>query len=370
MKITNNKRKPIIIKVIILFTMIISLLQINTTSTRTFASGEVENTLGNLYINEEGYKDKMDNIATPYLEKVLQKGYIKGEEDLDIYYEKYIVQSSKGSIVISDGFSEYTGKYKELIYYFVQKGYSVFILDHRGQGNSGSLGVKDGSQINVEDYNYYISDFKSFLDEIVLPDQVKNEKLFLFCHSMGGGIGASFLEEYPEYFNAAILSAPMLQINTGNYPSFVAKLIAKTMNLIGLGDNYVFGQGKYVENNNVEESCTSSEERFSYSNNKLKTEDVYAQRGGASFRWLAGGFNRTKMVISEENAAKVKIPVLLFQAENDTYVEPEGQNEFQKNAQNCKLEVIKGAKHELYRENDDILVDYLNKVFEFYENNL
>ena len=41
------------------------------------------------------------------------------------------------------------------------------------------------------------------------------QKLFLFAHSMGGAIGADFLEEYPEYFNSAILSAPMFQVNTG-----------------------------------------------------------------------------------------------------------------------------------------------------------
>ena len=32
---------------------------------------------------------------------------------------------------------------------------------------------------------------------------------------MGGAIGAKFLEDYPEYFDRAVLSSPMLEINTG-----------------------------------------------------------------------------------------------------------------------------------------------------------
>lgn len=364
----KNKISPKIIIVIILFTMISSLLDINTG--RTFASEESESTLGNLYIHEEGYEDNMDNVVTPYLENIVRKGYIKGEEDLDIYYEKYIVPSSKGSIVISHGYTEYSGRYSELIYYFVQKGYSVFILDHRGHGYSGSLGTEDNTQINVENYDYYISDFKSFLDEIVIPSKGENEKLFLFAHSMGGCIGTLFLEEYPEYFDAAILNAPMLQIDTGNYPSFVAKIIAEAMNFIGLGDNYVFGHGKYEDEDNIEESGTSSQPRYEYNNNTIINKNKYAQRGGASFHWLEEGFEATKKAISEENASKVEIPVLLFQAEDDTYVEPDGQNEFQENAKNCDLEIIKGAKHSIFSENDDILVDYLNEVFSFYEDNL
>lgn len=40
---------------------------------------------------------------------------------------------------------------------------------------------------------------------------------------MGGGIGSLFLERYPKYFDAALLNAPMMEIDTGKVPSFFSK---------------------------------------------------------------------------------------------------------------------------------------------------
>src|SRR5471030_2112424 len=139
------------------------------------------------YISQNNYKEEMLNTVEPYLKKKLKSGYILGQKKLKLYYEKFIIDNAKANIVISHGFKEYTEKYYELIYYFMKEGYSVFIIEHRGHGRSQRLGIDD-SQINVEKFNYYVEDFKKFIDEIVIPDS-KNKSLLLFAHSMGGGIG-------------------------------------------------------------------------------------------------------------------------------------------------------------------------------------
>ena len=48
--------------------------------------------------------------------------------------------------------------------------------------------------------------------------ELTEKRRILFCHSMGGAIGVRYLEEFPLTFDAAILSAPMLGMNTGKYP--------------------------------------------------------------------------------------------------------------------------------------------------------
>lgn len=362
----NKKIK--VISFAIILTLAINLFNIN--SYKIFAEENSITYLSGNFISEDNYSTEMDNEVVPYLDKIVQTGYIQGENEQELYYEKYIVPEAKATIVISHGFTEYTGKFKELIYYFLKNNYSVYILEHRGHGHSGSLGKEDDTEINVDSYDSYVSDFKTFLDEIVIPNQKEDQKLFLYAHSMGGCIGTMFLEKYPEYFNAAILSSPMLTINTGSYPHFVAEAIAAVMNFVGQGDDYVFGQGKYDSKLDVNSSGTSSEQRYSYIKNRLNNEDSYAQRGGGSFQWLREGFISTEEAVDEENASKVEIPVLLFQAENDSLVEPEGQDEFQKYAKNCTLERIMDSKHEIYRENDEILKGYLDKVFDFYQSNL
>jgi lysophospholipase len=334
------------------------------------SQGTEASILGNLYIDETEYKQKMNNIVNPYLDSIVQSGYIKGQVNTNIYYEKYVVPEAKGSVVISHGFTEYTGRYTEMIYYFVKKGYSVYICDHRGHGHSGSLGAKDNTEISVENFEYYIADLKNFIDQVVIPSKAKNEKMFLYAHSMGGCIGALFLEEYPNYFDAAILSSPMLEINTGDIPSFAAKPVVNLADLFGFGGDYALGQHKFTGKQNLNGSGTSSDARYEYFYNKLMDKCEYAQRSGASFHWIEEAFSATKRATSKQNASKVKVPVLLFQADNDTLVKSGGQNEFQRNAEDCKIIFMDGSKHEIYREKDDILIGYLNKVFDFYDKNL
>lgn len=64
---------------------------------------------------------------------------------------------------------------------------------------------------------------------------------------MGGGIAARFVEMYPEYFAAAVLSAPMMEVDTGSVNATLARTIANSMVRLGKGVDYVLGQGPYEE---------------------------------------------------------------------------------------------------------------------------
>lgn len=304
----------------------------------------------------------MDNIKNiPGL--VYEEGYFTGKEKTQIYYRKYELNNSKGAIVISHGFCESVEKYKELIAIFNDNGFSVYAMDHRGHGKSDRLG-RYKNQINVEKFDFYIEDLKLFLDEVVLLE-LKGEKLYLFAHSMGGAIGSLFLEKYNNYFDAAILNAPMMEVDTGKYPKLVSKIIANLACIFGKGNEYVLGHGPFNNRPNIINSGTSSEVRYlNYFNKQLKHE--YLQTSGASYRWLKESFKATDYIVKKENASKVTIPVLLFQAGKDTFVKPEGQNKFALSAPNCKVRLFKEAKHEIYMERDEIFEQYLKEVLSFY----
>ena len=306
----------------------------------------------------------MKNIANDIIYK---DGYLKGKNDINIYYKSYDVKNSIATIVISHGFCESAEKYCELINIFNENDFSVYALDHRGHGKSGRLGI-DNNQINVEKFNYYIEDLREFLDVVVLPKLNKN-KLFLFAHSMGGGIGALFLEKYDKYFNAAILNCPMMEIDTGRYPPFISKIIAKIACIVGIGDKYILGHGPSKKKYKADDSRIGSSSRhYKYFNKKQEYE--YLQTSGGSFNWLNESFKATRKLVKKKNAKCVKIPILLFQAGKDTFVKPGGQNKFLKYARDCKLVRIEDAKHEIYNERDEILVPYIKQIIEFYYSNL
>ena len=232
-----------------------------------WADGMVESSLNEIFISEENYADEMQQVVEPYLSNLEENGYIEGQEGIDIFYKKYILEDAVGSIVISHGFTECLEKFTELIYYFTEMGYSVYGLEHRGHGRSSNLNLKEKSQIHIDSFDYYIEDLKIFMDEIV---QKKGNSVFLFAHSMGGAIGTLFLEKYQEYFEKAVLSSPMMEINTGSYSENMAYLISKFFIAIGKGKNYIFGQGPFNGEYNLEESATSNKYRYSRHLNVLR----------------------------------------------------------------------------------------------------
>lgn len=314
------------------------------------------------YFSEKNYKKAMETEVEPYLRNIMKSGYVNGENNVKIYYEKYTIKNAKGSIVISHGFSESLEKYKELIYYFVKSGFSVYGMDHRGHGRSGSLSKGYITQVNIDNFDFYISDLKKVLDEVVVPE-AKGE-LILFGHSMGGCISGLFLERHPNYFKKAILNAPMMKVDTGDTNPMLARILAKVVCAVGLGDKYVPGHSEFSPAPDFKGAATACEPRYIYYHEKLVASTTL-QRSGASYRWLKEAIKATKEVTNPINTTKIKIPVLLFQAERDTLVRPEGIEKFVSGVENCKKVYIKEAKHEIYIERDFILFPYLDRVLSF-----
>lgn len=350
---------------LVLISLIVQLfVNINTFNIKVNAT-EINSKLDEIYISESNYNEDMKSKAEPYIKSKLESGYIDGDKDVKLYYEKYSIENAKANIVISHGYTESLEKYHELIYYFLKEGYNVFGIEHRGHGRSGTLGIADKTQVNVEKFDQYVTDFKKFMDEVVMPNN-QGKKVLLFAHSMGGTIGTKFIEDYPDYFDAAVLSAPMLEVNTGNIPKFLADIIVEFEVAIGNGGDYVLGKKAYTPDYNVNEIGTSSLNRYKYSHD-IVANNKELQRGGASYNWTKEAFDTTKDIIKPENASKVKIPILLFQAYNDTYVKAEGQNKFASSAKNCEIKRIEISRHEIYLEKDEIQKPYLDELLDFYD---
>lgn len=315
------------------------------------------------YFNNFGMDEDVVEKVKKELSYIRKTGHFSGKNNIKIYFEKYKAKKERGKIVISHGFTECIEKYREIIYYFTKEGYSVYIMEHRGHGRSGKLGKKDKTQVNVESFDFYIDDLKKFIDKIVIKN---NKNLYLFSHSMGGAIGAMFMEKYPGYFKKAILSCPMLEIAIGKIPIILAIIIARISILFGKADEFIFGNMPYESTYDFILASTSNESRYrAYYREIVSNEKI--QRGGGSFRWLYESLKAIRYIFKKKNIEKIKIPVLIFQAANDTLVGEKGEKRFMKNCNKCELVRFENAKHELYLENDDILIPYLEKLFNFLE---
>ena len=147
---------------------------------------------------EEMLEERMEKEAEPFLQKIRKSGIMKLSGDKGLYYELYPQKDAKGTIVISYGFTESCLKYYELIYYFYREGYQAAIMDHRGHGRS-MREVEDMTVVHIELFSRYVKDLHHFVETKVKP-MAKEGPLYLFAHSMGGCIGAFYLEQYPDDF--------------------------------------------------------------------------------------------------------------------------------------------------------------------------
>ncbi|MHC1749694.1 MAG: lysophospholipase [Cellulosilyticaceae bacterium] len=317
------------------------------------------------FISEAHYDKDMVNVVEPYLEKLRIKNILETQEDNTLYYEKYCVKNPKAVVVISHGFSEWIEKYNELIYYFAKNGYSVYIPSHRGHGYSTRM-VEDLSMVHIDDFDSYVNDLSKLIEEVVIP-QNKDEKIILFGHSMGGGISTLLLEDYPDLVDVAVLSSPMVEVKLPGIPNFLGKLATNVATILGFDKSYIITHGPFTGIPNFEESSTQSKARYMYYFDK-RLADTYCQTEGASFGWLKEAIEATEEMI--KNVDKIKVPTLLFQAEQDTLVKPGGQNMLTNASKYVELILVLGGKHDLYFEKDTILVPYLQSVFSFLEKQL
>ena len=111
---------------------------------------------------EANYQRTMKRDVEPYLRSYEKDGYIESYDSTAIYYRTYRIPQAKAGIVISHGFCEFAEKYREVIYYFLQNGYSVYVPEHRGHGYSDRI-VVDGEKVHIEDYEQYVQDLYFFV---------------------------------------------------------------------------------------------------------------------------------------------------------------------------------------------------------------
>lgn len=112
------------------------------------------------------------------------------------------VSDSRGAVVVVHGFSDHTGRYKDLVRVLGSRGYSVFAYDLRGHGKS------EGRRGDVDRFDAHLEDLDVAWAEAgrVFPGKAR----FLYGHSMGGLLGIRWLQTRQIRSPGVVLSAPWL----------------------------------------------------------------------------------------------------------------------------------------------------------------
>ena len=101
-------------------------------------------------IQEVKYDETMKTTVEPYLKQRCISGYTDSYDAVGkLHVLRYQADMPKGVIVICHGFTESYPKYDELVYYFLQAGYHVWLPEHCGHGWSYRL-TKDSSLVHID----------------------------------------------------------------------------------------------------------------------------------------------------------------------------------------------------------------------------
>jgi alpha-beta hydrolase superfamily lysophospholipase len=110
----------------------------------------------------------------------------------------------RGAVLLSHGYAEHLGRYRDWVAHLNDRGFAVAALDHRGHGRSG------GARGHCGDFAELVSDLRRLADRA--EEWWPGVPRALFGHSMGGLIGYLYLLRHPETVRCGALTAPALRV--------------------------------------------------------------------------------------------------------------------------------------------------------------
>lgn len=313
-------------------------------------------------IGEKNYEKMMCGVVEPGLAAMREEIEVAVAGG-SLHAEIYNRFDAKRALVIVHGYTECAEKYRELCWYFVNAGYSVFVYDQRGHGRSVRE-VDDLSVTHVDRFDQYVEDLIGVMETVVRP-RMGDAPVFLFGHSMGGAVAARMLMERPDWFTGAVLNAPMIKCVTGTLPFGAADLFVRLMCLLGKGkERAVVGKDFDAEREKFEASHSTGRARFAYYQKK-RVETPQYHNCSPTNQWLREAIGVTRTLLNPEQAAKIKTPVLLVQAGLDSIVCLPEQEKFVSLVEGAKILRLDEAKHEVFMGHDAVIEPYLQALLSF-----
>ncbi len=311
----------------------------------------------------DGYAETMNGQVLPWLREHGMPVTVTGAGGKPLAAFRYDAEDPRGTVVIVHGFTECAEKYSELTFSLLRNRWSVLIYDQRGHGASWrDERISDPSLTHVDRFQEYVEDLRALCDQVLVR---MPKPWVVFAHSMGGAVTSAFLEDHPDVFEKAALSAPMIAPHRGGLPLIVGKAMCVSAKLTGRGRKRIPMSRPWSGPESFETSCASGPERFAwYDDLRVRTERYH--NNGPSYSWTLEAFRVTGRLLSRGAPEMIRIPVRIYAAEDDNQVLPEPQEKIAARMPKGTRTVVMGAKHEIYRSPDAVLFPWWKEVLDFF----
>jgi alpha-beta hydrolase superfamily lysophospholipase len=257
-----------------------------------------------------------------------QEGFFQGVRETNIYYQFWLPDDElKAVLLIAHGLTEHSGRYMNVVNYFVPKGYAVYGLDHYGHGRS------EGKRVYVERFEDFSETLNAYVDMVC--HWQPETPIFLVGHSMGGLISLVYLLTYQAGLRGAVLSSPAVKgpVRLSPVILFVGKVFSTLLARFGLIPLIAEGVSR------------DPAVMQAYLNDPLV---VYP--GKMTARLGAELMKAMQRVTAE--ARKISLPILVLQGSADRLVDPAGAQMLYDTVRSTDktLNIYDGVYHEVFNE--------------------
>ena len=275
------------------------------------------------------------------------KDTYSSHDGVTIFYRKFQASDERARLVVAHGLGEHSGRYGNVVNRLLPAGFSLWIPDHRGHGQSGG---KKGHVLNFEQY---LLDLRSMVEK-AREDLPQGRKVFLLGHSMGGLIALYFALQDPQLIDGVIASSPALGVAV-EVPA-VKRILGNVMSFIWPG----LLLGNELDATKI---CRDASVVKAYQDDPLVHDRVSA-------RW----FTEIMSAMTEVNrqASRMRIPVLMQVAGDDHLTRAESSQRFFENlaVDDKTFYLYDDLYHEIYNELEDQRQKVLGDLESWLENHL
>jgi len=249
-------------------------------------------------------------------------------------------ENIRAAIILVHGLGEHVQRYSHWVDRLNEKGFGFVGVDLPGHGRS------DGKKGNLN--SYLPAD--EMLDLLIAEHKktFPGIPVFLYGHSLGGGIVLQYILHKNPKINGAVVTSPWLRLSFE--PDKMKLLLARVMK--SLLPSLIQPSGLVV----------------SHISHDQKVVDAYIADPLIHDKISAGLFYSTVTAgeYSLHHAEELKIPLLLMHGSDDQITSPQGSHDFASKTKMAELKIWDRGYHELHNElfKDDVfsyIVNWLEK---------
>lgn len=312
-------------------------------------------------LSEDEYTRQMPHICDQ-LEQLRQEGTFSGFDGKDLYYEYFLAENARGTVVVVHGLSEFTRKFYEFSWYMLNQGFNVFLYDQRGHGRSCRL-TPCPEVLHVDHFSHYQKDLDRFVTCVV--QKAVDGPMYLFAHSMGCAAAAQYLARHPGVFEKAVFSAPMIEPLTRGIPAWVARTALTVCTLFTKGKQRFWFTSEFDPAFPFERSHDKSYARFKR-NMDIRISDAHYRTTPLSLRLAQQTVAQRFQLTRKGFLNKITTPILMICAQCEDMVSAEAQAVFAKKCSVCRQVILPNAYHGMLCGTQETINAYMQLMLDHF----